>query len=503
MVVHAAHDGRAALEIEFKLTGSHANLRAAFDALNGGPETVRRLHSTYHDTANDDLWRRGLTLRVRATESAGTASGTEVTLKEEGGANVERGEWTVPARGGGLDAYRFPQAVERQTAGVSEGDLVPRFETDVVRRSKDVCFGDTRAELSLDTGQITAAGRRVDLAELEFELVRGTAPAMLAAARQLIGPHRLGVGSRSKAARGMALLGAVAPTPKAANPAIGASDTVGRAFGQVVSTIAAHLLGNVDAALAGQDPEGVHQLRVGLRRLRCALLVFGDRANSGLVAIDQAARHVLGKLGRARDADVFVVETLGDHLGERDGERHLEGLRRAAEAHRVRAYDDVRRLLAGGTFNALLMDVMATAVDPLPLADEPARPLLRAASATLAKRHRKVVRTGADFAALTAARRHRVRIAVKKLRYACAYLADLYRQESTEHYLGCLAQLQQRLGSANDAIVAIRLADDLAATSAEASGAAVVRDWCRDRLGALEPDLRYAWDSFVAAKPFW
>ena len=501
MAVHAAHDGRAALEIEFKLTGSHADLCAAFDALNGGPETLRRLHSTYHDTANDDLWRRGFTLRVRATESAGTASGTEVTLKEEGGANVERGEWTVPARGGGLDAYRFPHAVERQTSGVSEGDLVPRFETDVVRRSKDVCFADTRAELSLDTGQITAVGRRVDLAELEFELQRGTARAMLAAARRLIGPHRLGVGLRSKAARGMALLGAVAPTPKAANPAIGASDTVGRAFGKVVCTIVAHLSGNVDAALAGQDPEGVHQLRVGLRRLRCALLVFGDRANPGLVAIDQAARHVLGKLGRARDADVFLTETLGDGL--RDRERDLEGLRRAAEAHRVRAYDDVRRLLAGETFNTLLIDVVATAVDPLPLVDEPARPLLRAASATLARRHRKVVRSGAGFAALTAPQRHRVRIAVKKLRYACAYLADLYQQESTEHYLACLAQLQQRLGSANDAVVAIRLADDLAATSAEAGGAALVRDWSRDRLGALEPDLRHAWDSFVVAKPFW
>ena len=503
MVVHAAHDGRTALETEFKLTGSHADLRAAFDALDGGPGTLRRLHSTYHDTANHDLWRRGLTLRVRATESAVTASRAEITLKEEGGANVERREWTVPARAGGLGAYRFPQAVEGQTAGVSEGDLVPRFETDVVRRSKDVCFGDTRAELSLDTGQITAAGRRVDLAELEFELVRGTAAAMLAAARQLLGPHRLGVAARSKAARGVALLGAVAPTPKAANPAIRAADTVGRAFGKVVGTIAAHLLGNVDAAVAGQDPEGVHQLRVGLRRLRCALLVFGDRANPGLVAIDQAARHALGKLGRARDADVFVVETLADRLGERDGEARLESLRRAAEGHRVRAYDDVRRLLVGETFNTLLIDVMATAADPLPLVDEPARPLCRAASATLARRHRKVVRTGAGFATLTAPKRHRVRIAVKKLRYACAYLADVYEPESTEHYLACLARLQQRLGSANDAIVAVRLADDLAATSAEGSGAALVRNWCHDRLAALEPDLRYAWDSFVAAKPFW
>ena len=497
MAVHTARDGRAALETEFKLIGSHADLRNAFDALNGGSETVRRLHSTYHDTLDGDLWRRGLTLRIR---DAGAES-AEVTLKEERGANVERREWTVRAHVGGLNAYRFPQAVRAtRTAGISERNLVPRFETDVVRRSKHVSFGDTRVELSLDSGQITAAGRRVDLAELEFELVRGSTAAMLAAARRLVGPHRLAVGSRSKAARGMALQSRLSPTPKAVSPAIAASDTVGGAFGKVVCSIAEHLMGNVDAAGAGQDPEGVHQLRVGLRRLRCALLVFGDRGNPRVVVIDQAARHALGKLGRARDADVFVLETL-DGLGDCEG--RLEGLRRAAESHRSLAYDDVRRSLAGETFNKLLVDVMATTVDPLPLADEPSRPLIRAGSATLARRHRKAVRTGADFATLTAPQRHRVRIAVKKLRYACVYLAGLREQESTEHYLGCLAQLQQRLGSANDAIVAIRLADDLAATSAEASGAALVRDWCRDRLGALEPDLRYAWDSFVAAKPFW
>lgn len=500
MVVDTERDARAAaLETEFKLIGSPADLRAAFDALDAGSETVRRLRSTYHDTAKHDLWWRGLTLRVR---DGGPRR--EVTLKEEAGANVERREWTVPARGGGLNAYRLPEAVKAtRAAGIAEGDLVPRFETDVLRRSKDVCLGDTRVELSLDVGQITAAGRRVDLAELEFELVRGSAGAMLAAARRLVGPHRLAVGSRSKAARGMALRGASSPTPKAVGAAVRASDTVGHAFGKVVRTIAAHLMANVDTAVAGQDPEGVHQLRVGLRRLRSALLVFGDHGRAAFVDIDQAARQALGELGRARDADVFVTETLGDLLRARDCEGRLEALVRACEAHRVRAYDDVRRSLAGETFNTLLLDVLATSVDPLPLVDEPSRPLIRAASEILAKRHRKVVRTGADFPARTAPQRHRVRIAVKKLRYACAYLAGLYEHQAAEDYMARLAELQQRSGLANDAIVAIRLADDVAVTPAEANGAVLVKDWCRDRLSALEPELRDAWDSFVAAEPFW
>ena len=496
--LHTARDGGAALETELKLTGSPGDLRTAFDALNGGPETTRRLRSTYHDTAQDDLWRRGLTLRVRA---GGARPETEVTLKEEGGGNVQRREWTVSARGGGLNAYRFPQAVKQtKAAGIAERDLVARFETDVLRRSKDVCIGDTRVELSLDIGHISAAGRRVAVAELEFELVRGSAAAMLLGARRLIGTHRLAVGSRSKAARGMALLASPTPASKGVSPPIGASDTVGGAFRKVVGSIAAHLLGNVDAAVGGLDPEGVHQLRVGLRRLRCALMVFGDRHSPGVVDIDQAARHALKKLGRARDADVFLLETLGDGLRAHD-EQRLESLRRAAEAHQSRAYDDVRRLLAGEAFNMLLIDVMATSVDPARLVEEPSRPLIRAAPATLAKLHRKVVRAGTDFATLSAPQRHRVRIAVKKLRYACAYLADLH--DSAESYLACLARLQQQLGLVNDIIVAGLLADDLAATRGEQDGAALVSEWCRDRLRAMEADLCDAWDSFVAAKRFW
>ena len=104
MAVDTERDASAAaLETELKLIGSPAGLRAAFDAFGAGSETVRRLRSTYHDTANHDLWWRGLTLRVRD----GVAGG-EVTLKEEAGANIERREWTVPARGGGLNAYRLP-----------------------------------------------------------------------------------------------------------------------------------------------------------------------------------------------------------------------------------------------------------------------------------------------------------------------------------------------------------------------------------------------------------
>jgi len=38
---------------------------------------------------------------------------------------------------------------------------------------------------------------------------------------------------------------------------------------------------------------------------------------------------------------------------------------------------------------------------------------------------------------------------------------------------------------------------------ARKDGAALVSDRCGDRLRAMAPDLCDAWDSFVAAEPFW
>ncbi|NND50068.1 MAG: CHAD domain-containing protein, partial [Rhizobiales bacterium] len=131
-------------------------------------------------------------------------------------------------------------------------------------------------------------------------------------------------------------------------------------------------------------------------------------------------------------------------------------------------------------------------------------PLARTAGARLEKRHRHAIKRGHGFASQTTAERHRVRIALKKLRYACDFLAGLYPAGPARVYLKRLSVLQNDMGIFNDASVAEQVAGQLCAGVPEAvDGARLVKDWHRHRLDELEPHLVKAWSRFAKARPFW
>src|SRR5215469_3000611 len=69
-----------------------------------------------------------------------------------------------------------------------------------------------------------------------------------------------------------------------------------------------HITANMPAVEA-RDMEGMHQLRVGLRRLRVALSSFGgDFRNPQLEAIRIRAKTLTSRLAPARDLDVITEE---------------------------------------------------------------------------------------------------------------------------------------------------------------------------------------------------
>ena len=76
----------------------------------------------------------------------------------------------------------------------------------------------------------------------------------------------------------------------------------------------------------------------------------------------------------------------------------------------------------------------------------------------MAKRHRKALKRGRDFARLTPVERHRLRIALKKLRYATEFFHSPYPKKRTHAYLAALKELQDTLGHLNDVAVAETLA---------------------------------------------
>ncbi|WP_428277022.1 CHAD domain-containing protein [Candidatus Palauibacter sp.] len=494
------------VEIEVKLTGTGAELSAAFDDLGGGRPARERLLTTYYDTPEGHLRRRGYALRIRSR-----GGDRELTLKRDEGDGLTRGEWTSPlppaTRDDGTPRLdQLPGEAPVSDLGIANADaLNPTFLTDIERTKKEVRTSGALVEVSLDTGRISAGGRETPVAELELELLSGPVRDMLSGARELLAKRRLAVGTRSKAARGTdLLLGTSPPAVRAARAKLDPADSIDEALANVVRAASIQVTGNLAPVLEAGDPEGIHQLRVSLRRLRSALLFLKPHLGSRADALNREARRVLKRLGPARDLDVFLLETLPAVIDANPEVWTLLRIRDAARERRDAAHASTRELILGRRFNRFVLDLLQVAHSGGLVARDADEPLPAAARRRLNKRYRSLMKAGRGFERLGEPERHRVRIALKKLRYACDYSRSLFPGPAVRSCLRRLSSLQDDLGRLNDAAVARQISGELAAADPTAvDGAARVRDWCDERVRSAEPGLIESWRTFVAAAPFW
>ena len=115
------------------------------------------------------------------------------------------------------------------------------------------------------------------------------------------------------------------------------------AFRVIGRSILRHIAGN-ETAVRRSDSEGVHQMRVGLRRLRAAISLFakllGDQETE---RVKSELKWLTGELAPARDLDVYMrneIEPLRRDAPTRRGMKELTGaltLRRAAAFGKAKA----------------------------------------------------------------------------------------------------------------------------------------------------------------------
>jgi len=269
----------------------------------------------------------------------------------------------------------------------------------------------------------------------------------------------------------------------------------GAAFQAIARACLAHYEANHAGILAGEDPEFLHQGRVALRRLRTALGLFGP-------VLEQRARRVartelrglLRKLGPARDWDVFVAFTLAPALAAKPGDEDLEALLRRSDRFRQRAGERARRAAAAWPASRLERVLSELALRPGPARHS----ALRHAREVLARCARRVRRRGKGIGKLDPAGLHRLRLAVKRMRYALHYFAPLFRRNRVEPMREALESLQHALGGANDCAVASGLLRRL-----RAAPRSVVARRNAAKLAAHRGDLRAAWKAFRAAGKSW
>ena len=474
-----------------------------------------RLISTYYDTPNGALKERGLTLRVREQDGQYTQT---VKAEDPTQGILSRGEWEDALADDQPDpsAQRSGPHLPENTPGA----VRPVFVTAVTRTRFEIAPApETSIEAAIDEGEIQALNseKREPVCEVELERKRGDAAALYDIALRLMEVAPLRIETRSKSERGYRLAGdgddpprEVHAEPLDLDPEVSveaALQTIGR-------SCLAQLLRNEPAVLASQ-PEGVHQMRVAVRRLRSALSALKKSLPEEEVRWVTGELRWLGRsLGPARNLDIFLAELLPaarDMLPDQPGWEEL-----AADLDRLRraAYEDVRETILSQHYTLAMLRLLrwfeACGWRKKSPTDE-SGPLSCAlgciAPLELDRRRRKVKQRSKGFKGLAPPERHKLRIAVKKLRYAIELLGCLSKQNDFQEFVSGLKRLQNDLGYANDVRVAHEFTVDLFAQieprSPSAHAWVALLEAQNQRLAVGESKLRHHLQCFKASPPFW
>ncbi|HVT51901.1 MAG TPA: CHAD domain-containing protein [Dongiaceae bacterium] len=302
------------------------------------------------------------------------------------------------------------------------------------------------------------------------------------------------------------------PIAKAPPSRLSAEQTVDEAIGFILENCLYQVTANRAAAEDGQDPEGVHQMRVGLRRLRAALqLLRKALPGAGFEVFETEAEALTDALGPVRNLDSLDARLA---VLRKDGaieKPHHRALQAAIATRRADLLPSLRAALRSERSRSFLEGLAAWIADrgwrsKLPERDlgRLARPSRRLARRALDRLERKARRRGRRFRRLDARRRHKYRIATKKLRYAVKFFAPLF--DGTRRYQSRLGKLQDALGEDHDAVVTPGLLDDLARHAAAPEVDYAVAAFLaaqKDRRPALRKALRKRRRQWKKAEPFW
>jgi triphosphatase len=473
--------------------------------------------SVYFDTDKHKLRKNGVMLRVR---HVGGRYIQTIKATRPGGL-FERDEWESDIAGELPDlGLARGTALEPLIGDKFRRQLKPMFETRVTRTVYPLTNGTRAIALTVDQGKIDTGARSAPLCEIELELKRGNEAELFDVARELTQALPAHVAFKSKSERGYELLDdeqgapvrAVAVDLIAGTRTRDGSRTIGRACLK-------QIVGNEPALLKG-DPDGVHQMRVGLRRLRAALSLFADILHDvQTAAIKTELKWLAGELAPARQLDVLmkrVVAPVKQRHARWDGVPSLS--HELAEKHKA-ALARAQNAVTSARFRALTLEIAAwleagawtNPRDDL-VRDRGDIPIEVSAAEQLGRRWKKIRKKGKAVARLDARSRHKLRIQTKKVRYACEFFANLFpgkhASKRRKRLLPALAHLQDALGDLNDIVVHEQLIATIGVRHGHSSrkrafAAGLLTGREEARLDTAMAAATAAYAELAKVKPFW
>jgi triphosphatase len=462
-------------EIELKLelaSGTPDDLlkHPALSALKPLPAQTGRLHAIYFDTEDHALRREGISLRIRREN--GGAIQTIKASGAHGSIAMDRGEWETPVENGlDLRAANGTPLEALLSDEILRESLGPLFTIDTERQAFEVEFNDSLIEVALDRAKVSGGHQNVSFLEVELELKRGDPAALFAFARSLSEAAPLRLSTLAKSERGYRLLDSAALEPARAKPIkLSKKAICAEAFQTIARSCLSQMLHNEVLVRQTQNPAALHQMRVGLRRLRAAFSLFGKEllTDSESKLIKDDLRWAGQAMGQARDLDV-LLERIGSSKTEYDKSQIGK-----VEKSRGEAYRALLETLESRRFMDVLLKTAAwieagawTNAPELQQARE--RRARDFAKDELSRRFKGIRRNGKRLRKRSEDERHELRIRIKKLRYGAEFFASLFPSGKASRRRKTMAdileKLQEKLGELHDLAVGNALVPSLVETS--------------------------------------
>ncbi|MHA3103478.1 CHAD domain-containing protein [Acinetobacter sp. ANC 3791] len=329
--------------------------------------------------------------------------------------------------------------------------LTLQFETDIVRTLHNIEDQDSQVEVALDVGEIRTEKDHLPIYELRFELKTGSADRLFSLVADWVQRYELWLDIRCRSARGDQLRQGLKALPaiQARNPVLAKKLPAEIALREMIVSCLQQILPNIAEMMTEtNEAEHVHQARVGIRRLRSALRVFGHWSKQTDQTWEVTLKTLFNQLGTIRDRDALE-------------EKLLPKLRAAGAPYvklpvQAQPHQEKIHTFKDSSYTRLWLALIQFIQAPFDkqhqqnIDDD----LIELASAEIKHMYRQLLKDAENCLDLNDMMWHRMRKRLKRLRYCVEFVSSLYDKKLVRQYLSALSPVQDILGQYNDVLIA-------------------------------------------------
>ena len=327
-------------------------------------------------------------------------------------------------------------------------------------------------DLAFDTSSFSLRGlheprRAKKLHEMEAEIIKGPVKTLSTLSRLLSRKFKYASSTASKLEVAMERLKVVLPSKKPPERLmVRLDDRLDLAVRKILTHQFQWFREQLPGVRRDVDSEFVHQARVATRRMRSVLRLFRDAMP------DRSAAYLAGELkwlggqfGAVRDVDVFLLNLV--RLKEKI--ERLPGKKKRAfenliEKHRHGLFERLREALESPRYRALDRRFLQFLEKPLsssPRAPLAAKTVREVAPVLISEKLDAVIQQGHTVLAEPKLKEfHRLRIRMKRLRYACEFMAPAY-DGALDAFIERTVEIQDCLGELQDTVFTRGFIDSL------------------------------------------